>query len=1141
MALQFIFGGSGSGKSTYLFSTFLEQAKQNPEKEFFVMVPDQFTMSTQKLLCEMSESGGIMNVDVQSFSRLGYRISEELGTKGGTVLDDTGKNLILRRVAELCEEEMSFLKTKLRRPGYIHEVKSMLSEFYQYDISVSDLNDMIEASENKGMLAAKLRDLRVLFIGFKEYMKDKFITSEEALDELCQMIPNSKLLAGSNIVFDGFTGFTPIQLKVLKALMMTAENVYITLNADSESDLETGKEQKLFALSAATYQKLVRIAKEHNYPVDEPLFLNEKPVKRYEKNPELAFLEANLFRYQNHIYDKETKNIFLTEAKSLVSEIQCVCLKIKQLIRENGYLYRDFAIVSGDVSRYEHIFKTEFLRYGIPYYMDQNHSVSANPFIQYLVSGMRILRENYTYESVMRFLRSGMSTLSMDEIDRFEEYLIALGIHGKKMYSNPFTKGDDAPLMEELRGRLMQELDPLFTKCETAKEYVNCLYQFCLKGELQKKCEAFSQGFSEQGDLVRAKEYEKIYPACMDLLNQIYELIGEDKLTLDEFIQIFEAGISEIRIGTIPQNADQVVIGDIERSRLNGTKVLFFVGINDGVIPGKGANGGLLSDMEREFLKEGGIELAPTPRQKIFEQRLYLYQNMTKPMDRLYLSYAKLNGNGDAILPAYLIRTMQALFPRLSLLVESEKMEDVLDKIESREDGLDDLATMLRTFASSEIEPFSEEERALLRNLKILALAYGEEFEFSKLKQGAFFRKEKLMLEKKLADHLYEDHDSASISRVELFAQCAFAHFLRYGLKLQERKEYGFEQVDFGTIYHGILEQIFKTLKEEGRSLVEVSDEEMDQLLNTTLKQVTETYSNQVLYSSARNEHRIWQMQSVLKRNMTTMRYHLMRGDFSPEFLEKSFRLDGPVSIVGKVDRIDLCQKDGKTYVKVIDYKTGNHSFDLNELYYGLKLQLPLYMHAALSFLERYYGKENLIPASMLYDHLFQPVVKEEDLKGLNLSLVSQDKRSEEVEREFQNMLEVQMHKAMRLDGVTLADDAVIAMLDKEFETESDVIKLGRKNGGELKSGAQVCDKLAMETYLDFAAYKTKQLMEQALAGEIDINPVVLEGSQRDSCSFCPYSSVCQRDEQIPGSQKKELKKLPKNQEVEVMRDELNS
>uniref|UniRef100_UPI003FF0AFA3 PD-(D/E)XK nuclease family protein n=1 Tax=Waltera intestinalis TaxID=2606635 RepID=UPI003FF0AFA3 len=684
MSLRFYFGPSGSGKSHRIYEEIMQRAAQEPGRNFLIIVPDQFTMQTQKDLVMRSDRGGILNIDVLSFGRLSHRILEEVGTKEMPVLDDTGKSLVLQKIAADLKEQLPAMGSLLHKQGYIHEVKSAISEFMQYGISTQDMDKLIASAEKRGALAMKLRDLKTLYRGFQDYIRDHFITTEETLDVLRRSLVKSKILPDSVVVFDGFTGFTPIQNRLIQELMRVCEETIVTVTIGEEEDpYQMDGEQKLFHLSKKTVADLVKLAAEAEVTRGEDVFVKGGP-NRFAEAPALCYLEQNLFRYQYEPYTEKQHEIHMFEALSPREEVHQTALYIRKLIREEGLTYRDIAVVIGDLEGYASYVETEFGQLEIPCFLDRTRGIVLNPMIEYIKSALQLYIRDFSYDTVFHFLRSGMADISREEIDELENYVIRTGARGYRTYSRLFTRRteemqqgsgqEDTERAEETLERLNRSRQQFADTVEIlhmaprakAGEYVDHLYDFLEQNQVQQKLLNYQQQFEQEGDLAKAREYAQIYRLVMDLLDQIYELLGKEEISLQEFADILEAGFGEITVGTIPQNVDRIVVGDMERTRLKQVKVLFFLGVNDGNIPKNASKGGIISDMDREFLIESGTEMAPSPRQQMYIQRLYLYLNMTKPSERLYLSYAKVNSDGKGIRPSYLIDTVRKLFPQLA-------------------------------------------------------------------------------------------------------------------------------------------------------------------------------------------------------------------------------------------------------------------------------------------------------------------------------------------------------------------------------------------------------------------------------------------------------------------------------------------
>ncbi len=627
MSLRFIFGGSGAGKSTLLYAEILERAEKEPERNFFIIVPDQFTMQTQKELVThpANRRGGFLNIDVLSFGRLSHRIFEEVGKRETPVLDDTGKSLVLRKVAGSLKEELPYLGANLDKQGYIHEVKSAISEFMQYGIGVEDVQKLMDYAAGKGTLYYKLKDLQVLYRGFTEYIREKFITTEETLDLLRESLDSSLLVKRSVFAFDGFTGFTPIQNRVIGKLLGIAKEVILTVTLDlREEPFLMDGEQKLFHMSKKTVADFVKMAQEEKAERGRDIFAGYDGGHRFSQNEPLAHLERTLFRYPVKEYETPQSSIHIFGASTVREEVRQAGICLRGLIRERGYCYRDIAVVAGDLEVYGELIETEFSLLQIPCYLDRTRGIVLNPLTEYIKSAFEVLTKNFSYESVFQYLRSGLAGFSPAEVDLLENYCRETGIRGKKKWSMQFTKRtarmkeetEPLALINGLRERFYEEISPLFcVKEKSAAAYVEALYLFLTQNKAPERLAAYEKMFLDRKELVRAKEYAQVYRLVMELLEQIMGLLGEEPMSLAEFADILDAGFAEIEVGTIPQNVDRVLVGDIERTRLREVKVLFFVGVNDGNIPKNTGKGGIISDMDREFLRQSEIELAPSPRQ----------------------------------------------------------------------------------------------------------------------------------------------------------------------------------------------------------------------------------------------------------------------------------------------------------------------------------------------------------------------------------------------------------------------------------------------------------------------------------------------------------------------------------------------
>lgn len=1106
MGLEVWYGPAGCGKSTKLQETVIEEAMHNPSANYIYIVPDQFTMQTQMDVVKRHPRGGILNIDVLSFSRLCYRVFQETGIPGQPVLDDTGKSLVIRHVAAKVSDRMPYIGCNINKIGYVHEIKSAISEFMQYGISSKDISKLAEG-EDGALLGIKLRDLAVIYDAFMQYNKDRFITGEEKLDILCDKLEKSKFIKDSVIVFDGFTGFTPIQEKVIVKLMQLASKVRIsfTLSAPESPD-ETGGEEKLFYLSRRSARRLKTMAGDAGVKVLPDVVISAEKG-RFSDNSELVHLEKNLFRYPYETFNTETESIGILSASSVEAEVSEVALKIHRLIKDEGYAYRDIAIVTGNLEAYAPSLERRLSELEMPYFVDRTNSIILNPFTEYLKSALQIMIKDYSYDSVFHFLRSGFTNFTDEETDRFANYVTSLNLRGSKTYHNEFKKRQkgnardkferELPIHEDLRKRLIEELSVLERPAKTAGDYVRNLYDFIVKNESFQKLRTFEEEFSSDGDAAKAKEYSQIYKAVMELLDTISGLVGEEEMDLAEFYKVFEAGLSEIRIGLIPGNVDRIVIGDIERTRLCEVKALFFMGVNDGNIPKAGDKRSFLSNMDREKLLEKGVELAPTLREEMFTQRLYLYMNLLKPSKKLFISYCGTDAEGKQAHPSYLIDVLCKIFPKMTVRKADERI--TAEKLVTIKDSLRFYAKLAREYATGALDDAYKKLSAALLNVyrgKGIASA-------DKITEAAFTEYVASPLSKEIVRLLYKDVLRASISTMEQYAGCAYKYFLSFGLELKEEINYDFTKRDLGTIYHGILDAFSTVLERRGLTWLTFTEEEGKELIEEAVTEYCNNYEQSMLLEDEQSMYLKSRIAKMMERTIDTIRFQLSSGKFVPTDHECKFERripidNGTLFLKGKIDRIDLYENDGKLYVKIVDFKSRRYNLDITDIYHGLRQQLCVYMSEALKFVEERNPGRKAVPSAMFYYDIENPFV------------VSDKEMSPEA-------VEQEIRKKLKLEGILDVDDENVRALDENAAGDGMVLPIRYKKDGTLYSDSEK-RAVSSEEMLNMLSYVNKlieKIGSDILAGNKAVNP--MKTKDNDSCAFCAYKGICRYDEKIPG------------------------
>lgn len=1133
MGLQFVIGQSGAGKSYYLYEKIIQKSIENQKENFIFIVPEQSTLQTEMELVKRHPNGGIMNIEVLSFARLAYNIMEETGTLNLPTLDDLGKSLLIRKVVNDGKNEFKVIGNELKKAGYINEVKSVISEFMQYGIMPENVEKMEGMFENRKLLQYKLQDIKKVYQSFEAYRKEKYITSEELLKVLARIIEKSEKIKNSTIVLDGYTGFTPVQMEVLEKLLLHARKVIVSVTLGYGQNLEEEpKPYELFYMSKVMVQNICKLAKEQGVQREEDIRLKEKTVKRYEKNLPMAFLEQNFFRYQKKTYGKPQEAISIHVAVNPCEELEFCAREIVKLTQK-GYYYKDMAIIAGDTEEYMGYIEGIFAKYSIPIFVDAKRPLRNNVLIEFIRATIEVVLQDFKYESVFHFLKTGFHFLTWEEVDMLENYVRANGIRGIKKYREKWVRplrNMDAEQLESLNGLREKLLSYFhyedFYQCMRSKktsvtEKTICLYHFLEQFEVTKQLEEYEAFFEKQGNPSLAKEYHQVYEKVMQVLEEMVELLGEERITIEDYRDILEAGVGEVRIGVIPAGTDVVTIGELERSRLEHVKVLFVVGVNDGKIPKKATNKGVFSELEREDMYRNDIVLAPTVKEQSFMQRFYLYMQLTKPKDYLYLSYAKMNQKGESIRPSYLIQTFLKMYSGMS--VKEESNQQLKNYLFTPQNGLDYLAEGYADYREGE------------ENVTWQALYqwYMEQEDYKEVverfNQACFYGNNETEIGKAAAHALYGTTLTNSVTRLEKYAQCSYAHFLLYGLQLKEREEYKFAEVDLGNVLHLALELFSKRMEESSYSWFDIPTEVMEEWADKTIEESVIQYGNTVLFQTERDKYKMHRAKQLMQTTVATLSTQLRKGKFTPKNYELGFSVatnmdevtialskEEKLKLKGRIDRVDTYENENQVYVKVIDYKSGNTSFNIAALYHGLQLQLVLYMDAAMKSIQKGTDKK-VTPAGIFYYNIDNPMVDGEP-----------GDTAENIDKKIREKL--------RMNGLVNESEEVIELLDAEFDKKSEVIPVTKNKDGSLSKASKVLGEQDFAMLMDFVNKKIVTLGQGILSGDVSIHPYEMD--HKTACDYCKFKGVCGFDKKLPGYQFKKLQKFSEEEVLEKIRGE---
>ncbi len=1130
MSVRFLLGASDSGKSRQIYNEIIQASIKEPERNFYLIVPEQYTMEAQRELVTMHPAGGMMNIDAIGMNRLAYRVFDELGISTGQVLEDFGKSMLIKKI--LCEQQdtLQVYGSYYDKLGFVDEMKSMMSEIFQYNIKQDTIDEIMEQIPEDSVVAGKMQDIRHIYEEFEAFAGERYIVAEQLVELLTRHVGQSKLVCGSSLYFDGFTGFTPVQLELVEKLMTCADDLTFSFTLDDrDQKYEHIKDYELFYLTKTTIKKLTEAAAAAGVEIESPVVLPGTINYRLGENRELFFLERNLFRSPYQKWKQPLERIHLTATGDAQDEIVFVASTIRRLVREEGYRYKDIAIVAGELEQASHIYERVMDEYEIPVFIDANACLKANPCAETIRSVLAVLADDFSYDSVFRFLKAGMTDLSFEDIELLENYALKRGVRGYSRWNRAVSENYEktSPVnVEEIRQAFMKmfgDIRKAFAdKKAVTKDYVEALYDFLLQIHMYEKLEARKNELYEENRISEGDAYGQIFEKTVRLFDKIAELLGDTKMSVKEFYEIVDTGLSDIEVGVVPPTVDRVLIGDITRSRLNHIKVLFFTSVNDGIVPKAPKKGRILSDRDRDILSDCGLELAPSDKQNSYIEQFYIYTILTKPSDHLYISYHKLSASLESMRPSYLLGRISSIFP--SLQAEEYDAASCMPDTVNRS-----LRRILRT---EEDDSEDAESRILTRILTEKGFAR----ELTAIYKGRTYRNVAEQLPPETIALLYGRYLHASVSKLELYARCGFAYFLKYGLRLKEREMYQVDVRNVGVILHSVMEGLFKQVRDTRNNDWENFPEDERMLMVTELvNRAAEESAGDFFEDNARNAYMLQMIERMAQTSAGMLQKHIRLGSMKPGMLEKTFdsakdevgsylfELPNQIqmSINGKIDRVDVEEEDGTVYIKVIDYKSSTRKLSLEEVLNGEQLQLVTYSAIAYEIEKMIYPDKNIQIAGLLYYSFDDPVIEIESSEI--------DTDTEQPEFSDQEKLDAERMEKMKLQGFVNESPAVIQKMDHTCN-QSLPVKLDKN--GDIKKSENVVSADQIRTIMELTRENIEELGSQIAEGKIAIEPY--KNKSNTGCDYCEFKNICHFDVKNGGNQYRR----PDNEKLKRYREE---
>ena len=1117
MSLRFIYGKSGTGKTTYCFNKIKELI--NSGKKVYIITPEQFSFNAEKSLMKVCGRKAVINAEVITFERMAHRILLEVGGILNNSISKTGKAILITNIIEKQKGNLKFLG---KTDKNLDLTLKMITELKKNNIGIELLGENLKNVDDN-YLKLKLEDVKLLYSEFNKEIENKYLDDDDLLSLVKDKIKESTMFKDSYIYIDEFAGFTKQEYSIIEELLKLANEVNISICTDS---LEGSKllENDIFSENKKTVSKLIKIANCSNIKILDSVELSI--LYRY-KSEELNHLVENLYALNNKKYEKECKDIKLFLANNNYSEIENVANNIVELVREKDYRYKDIAIITKDTSEYSSLIKSIFSKYKIPVFIDEKKDLNQNILVKYIISVLDIFSKSFSIETIFNYLKMGFTSIKDEDVFILENYCKKTGITGFKKITNEWTivtEGrEDIEKLNELRKQIISPILKFkeeLGKDRTVKDITKSLYLFLEENNIKEILLEKINKFNEQGKIDLANIYNTSWDILIDILDELVLILGDEKVSFENYTNLLKSGFNSSSLGKIPATLDEVIVGDVDRSRSDKKRVIFIIGINDGKFPSVSKNEGFINDEERNLLKENGIELAKTTKEQIYDENFNIYKAFGVAEEKLYLSYSASDNEGKGLRKSILINKVKKIF--LNLVEESDI---ICNKtyISSKDITFDLLLLNLRKYLNGE-----DIDTIWLEIYKI----YSEDEEYkAKLEnaiKGFYYSNLGEKINKENLERLYGDTLKTSISKLESYKRCPFSYYLKYALKLSDKTNLKLEKLDTGTLMHDIIDDFFELLNEKNISVKEIEDDQIDKIIEEILNNKLLLKQNYIFNSIPKYIVLTKRLKKVIIRAIKYIINTLKYSDFKVlgteiefgdnkqyEPIKMSLEDGKKLEIIGKIDRVDIAEnKDGR-FIRIIDYKSSVKSIDLNEVVAGIQIQLLTYLDAVSK-------EENADLAGILYFNLIEPVIK---AKNKHLT-------EEQLEQEIRNNF--------KMNGLILGDIDVVKMMDNNLTVgNSNIIPAYIDKEGNLsKNKPSIIEKDEFKLLQNKVENVIKQISEEILSGDITQKPIYLHKNKRTACEFCTYKAICGFDSKMCNNSYNYILNLSKNEVLSKLKSE---
>ena len=1121
MSVQFILGRSGSGKTSLCTKSIVDDLLQpGKSKPLLLLVPEQATSQVEHAILSEKAIAGYNRLKVVSFERLQVLLSGKTTAKAK--LSRAGRQMVVERILRENKEQLKIFAASVGQIGLSRQTADIISELHQYAKEPEDIVQLLtelQKDKKNSTSAFKFADIGLIFEKYLTFIEEKLLDPDVQLNLARREVAKADFIRGAKLWVDGFSGFTTSQLAILTEMLKTASDTKIALCLDpSKINLENpGTESPdpagLFNLTERTYTDLVETIDKCKLKRQPPVIL--KVPLRFSRSRQLAHLERNIFELQPQSPPPPGSDIHILSAANGRAEVQFIADQIHTLIKEQGYRYRQIAVIASDINYYQHYIRAYFEDYNIPFFIDKPKSLNQHPLVRLICSALQIITGGFLSSDIFCYLKTSLVPIESFDVDQLDNYSLAFGIGPADWQSDKdwgFADKDnrrfDEKRINQIRRKAISPLLDLKKKLRpdneqqklfTAREFTQIIFDFLRDLKVFETMSAWIK----DADSITADEHRQFYQALIDIFDELTEVFGDQKMTGPDYFAIINSAFSQMTLAFIPPGLDQVLVGSIERSRHPDLKAVFLTGATQKQFPIPLNQNYLLTDHDRSLAESADFTLAVAPSRMLAERQYLAYIAFTRASKLLYITYPLADEKGSPAARSQFIADIESLSENPleeSIATSQDKLDEISNKTE--------LAELLCSRLGKDSTSTETKDNILLTDL-LNCIAKEEKFaDLASMVTSAINYDNRAQLDRQVMTNFFSGRIKSSATKLSTFAACPYRYFARYTLSLKEREEFKLRPLDIGTFYHSILNTLQKRLAEDNKNFATTDDSQLIKLLHEQIELFiqTDSFISHFARHSAHNTFIITSAAQTLEDCVIAIAKMARAGSLFPADSEVSFgQADSELgeykiklsdthilTLRGIIDRIDTAQTDDGKKTIIFDYKKkGEKSFSWSKFYYGLDMQLPIYMLALSNTPSRKYKAAEIAGAFYL------PVEVKTEKAAFDELPARQEKFYHKANGIFNGRF------ASQLDRHTTSKDSEFY----NFYVTKDGTPYGNyHNRGALKPND-------FENVLTFTEKKIVQLVQEILSGKIDIAPYKL--GTDSPCGNCEYKSVCRFDWQI--------------------------